>query len=152
MQKTYQKEFRIQKVIKRKGDKLHVKSKGYNNSFNCWIDKKYIVSMSEYFPKTKYLKANVNFICLIYETKADLKNETGFDISDFAKKTDLANLKPDADKLDIDKLKSVPSNSSNLKSKVDKLVIGNLETTAVDLSKLSNVVKVILLKRLNIMS
>ena len=108
--------------------------------------------MSEYFPKTKYLKANVNFICLIYETKADLKNETGFDISDFAKKTDLANLKPDADKLDIDKLKTVPSNSSNLKSKVDKLVIGNLETTAVDLSKLSNVVKVILLKRLNIMS
>ena len=68
------------------------------------------------------------------------------------KKTDSANLKPDADKLHIDKLKSVSSNSSNLKTKADKLVIGNLETTPVDLSKLSNVVKMILLKRLNIMS
>ena len=56
------------------------------------------------------------------------------------KKTDLANLKSD-DKLDIDKLKNVPSNLSNLKSKVDKLDIGKLESTAVDLSKLSNVVK-----------
>ena len=36
-------------------------------------------------------------------------------------KTDLANLKSDVDKLGIDKLKNVPTNSSNLKSKVDKL-------------------------------
>ena len=34
LQKTSQKEFRIEKVLKRKGDKLHVKWKGYNNSFN----------------------------------------------------------------------------------------------------------------------
>ena len=39
LQKTNQKEFRIEKVIKRKGDKLYVKWKGYNNSFNSWIDK-----------------------------------------------------------------------------------------------------------------
>ena len=32
--KTKQKEFRIEKVIKRKGDKLYVKWKGYDNSFN----------------------------------------------------------------------------------------------------------------------
>ena len=37
------KEFWIKKVIKRKGDKLYVKWKGYNNSFNSWIDKKDIV-------------------------------------------------------------------------------------------------------------
>ena len=43
MQKTNQKEFRIKKVIRRKGDKLYVKWKGYNNSFNSWIDKKGIV-------------------------------------------------------------------------------------------------------------
>ena len=36
------------------------------------------------------------------------------------KKTDLANLKSDAHKLDIDKLKDVPSNLSNLKIKLDK--------------------------------
>ena len=40
LQKTNQKEFRIEKVLKRKGDKLYVKWKGYNNSFNSWINKK----------------------------------------------------------------------------------------------------------------
>ena len=39
MQRTNQKEFRVEKVIKRKGDKLYVKWKGYGNSFNKWIDK-----------------------------------------------------------------------------------------------------------------
>ena len=40
LQKTNQNQFRVEKVIKRKGDKLHVKWKGYNSSFNSWIDKK----------------------------------------------------------------------------------------------------------------
>ena len=40
MQKTDQKEFRKENVIKKKGNKLHVKWKGYDNSFNSWIDKK----------------------------------------------------------------------------------------------------------------
>ena len=40
LKKTSQKEFRIEKVIRRKGDKLYVKCKGYNNSFNSWINKK----------------------------------------------------------------------------------------------------------------
>ena len=43
LQKTNQKKFRIKKVIKRKGDKLHVKWKGLDSSFNNWIDKKNIV-------------------------------------------------------------------------------------------------------------
>ena len=43
LQKTNQKEFRIEKVIKRKGDKLYVKWKGYKNSFNSWINKKDLV-------------------------------------------------------------------------------------------------------------
>ena len=43
LQKTDQKKFRIEKVIKKKGNKLYVKWKGYNNSFNCWIDKKDII-------------------------------------------------------------------------------------------------------------
>ena len=37
---TSQKELRIEKVIKRKGNKLYVKLKVYDNSFNSWIDKK----------------------------------------------------------------------------------------------------------------
>ena len=40
LQKTNQKEFRIEKVIKKKGDKLYVKWKGYDSSFNNCIDKK----------------------------------------------------------------------------------------------------------------
>ena len=43
LQKTNQKEFRIEKVIKRKGDKLYVKWKGCDGSFNSWIDKKDLV-------------------------------------------------------------------------------------------------------------
>ena len=43
LQKTNQEEFRIQKIIKRKGDTLYVKWKGYNNSFNSWINKKDIL-------------------------------------------------------------------------------------------------------------
>ena len=43
LQKTNQKEFKIEKVIKRKGDKLYVKWEDYDNSFNRWIDKKYLV-------------------------------------------------------------------------------------------------------------
>ena len=40
LQKTSQEKFRIEKIIKRKGYKLYVKWKGYNNSFNSWINKK----------------------------------------------------------------------------------------------------------------
>ena len=43
LQGTNQQEFRIEKIIKRKGNKLCVKWKGYNNSFHSWIDKKDIV-------------------------------------------------------------------------------------------------------------
>ena len=38
--KVNQKEFRTEKLIKRKGDKLYIKWRGYDNSFNSWIDKK----------------------------------------------------------------------------------------------------------------
>ena len=43
LQKTNQKEFRIEKVLKRKSDELYVKWKGYDNRFNSWIDKKDLV-------------------------------------------------------------------------------------------------------------
>ena len=39
LRKTNQQKFRIEKVIKRKGNKLYVKWKGYDNSSNSWIDK-----------------------------------------------------------------------------------------------------------------
>ena len=43
LQKIDQQEFRIKKVIKEKDDKLYVKWKGYDSSFNSWIDKKDLV-------------------------------------------------------------------------------------------------------------
>ena len=43
LHKTNQIEFRVETVIKRKVDKLYVKWKGYDSSFNSWIDKKDIV-------------------------------------------------------------------------------------------------------------
>ena len=46
----------MEKVIKKRRDKLFVKWKGYDNSFNSCIDKKYLacfycIKMSQYFPK-----------------------------------------------------------------------------------------------------
>ena len=61
-----------------------------------------------------------------YSTKTDLKNVTHVDTSNFALKANLANLKTEFDKLDIDKLAPVPA----------------------DLSKLSEVVKMMLLRKL----
>ena len=43
LQKTSQGKFRTEKVLKIRGDKLYVKWKGYDNSFNSWIDKKDLV-------------------------------------------------------------------------------------------------------------
>ena len=43
LQKANQKEFRTAKVIKRKSDKLYLKWKGCNNSFNSWINKEDLV-------------------------------------------------------------------------------------------------------------
>ena len=43
LQKANQKEITIEKVIKRKGNKLYVKWKDYDSSFNSWIDKKDVV-------------------------------------------------------------------------------------------------------------
>ena len=43
LQKNSQKEFRIEKILKIKSDKLYVKWKGYDNRFNSWIDKKDLI-------------------------------------------------------------------------------------------------------------
>ena len=96
--------------------------------------------MSECFRKPKYLGANVKVELDLsnYATKADVKNAAGVDTYHVAKKTDLANLKPDVDKLDTDKLKNAPTNLSNLKSKVDKLDVDELVPVPVDLSKLTD--------------
>ena len=84
--------------------------------------KKILYKMSQYFPKPYEPfggDINVKVDLSNYATKADIKNISHVDTSSFALKTNLANLKTEVDKLDIDKLVPVPT----------------------DLSKLSNVVK-----------
>ena len=76
-----------------------------------------------------------------YTTKSDLKNATGADTSEFVKIDDLASLKSNVDRQNIDKLKNVPTYLSKLKSKVDKLDVDKLVHVPVDLSKLNDAVK-----------
>ena len=43
LQKTNQQGFRIEKVIKRKGNKIYLNWRGYDNSFSSWIDRKDLI-------------------------------------------------------------------------------------------------------------
>ena len=102
--------------------------------------------MSQYFSKPYELfgeDINVKMNLSNHATKPDLKNATGTDTSKLAAKSDLASLKAEVDKSDVNKLKNVSTNLSNLKSKVDKLDNNNNKLTPVpvDLNKLRNVVK-----------
>ena len=105
--------------------------------------------MSECFPEPKSLRGRVKLELGLsnYETKADLKNTTGVDTSKFAKIVDLAHLKSNVDKLDIDKPRNVPTNLSNLKNKVGKLDVDKLVPVPVDISNLSHVLKTDVIKK-----
>ena len=105
--------------------------------------------MSKYFPEPKSSrgKVKVKLDFSNYATKADLKNAAGVYISTFAKNVDLANLKSNVERLDIDILKNAPTNLSNLQSKVDKLNFDKLVPVPVDLSKLNDLVKNDVIKR-----
>ena len=99
--------------------------------------------MSEYFLEPKSLGGRVKLELDLsnYATKVNIKKATRVNASSFAKQVDLVNIKSNVDKLDIVKLKNVPSNLSSLKSKIDKLDADKLILVSVDLSKLINVVK-----------
>ena len=82
--------------------------------------------MSQYFPKRfrsygGIIKVKVNLSN--YATKADIKSISHFDTSCFALKTNLASLKTEFDKLDIDKLVPVPDDLSKLSDVVKNDVV-----------------------------
>ena len=82
--------------------------------------------MSQYFPKSYEPfsgNSNVKVDLSNYATKADMKNISLVDTSRFALKTNLANLKSNVDKLDIDKLKPVPADFSKLRDVVKDDVV-----------------------------
>ena len=85
----------------------------------------------------------LKYICLII-CLTDLLNATGVDTWKYAKKVDLAHLKSNADRADIDK---VTTNLRNLKSKLDKLDVDKLGPIPLDFSKLSDIVKNDVLKK-----
>ena len=100
--------------------------------------------MSQYFPKPYGPfggDINVKVDLSNYATKSDIKNISHVDTSSFALKTNLANLKTEVDKLDIDKLVPVPVDLSKLSDVVkndvvkkdvyDKLVtkVNNIDTS-----------------------
>ena len=132
LQKTNQEEFRIGKVIRRKGDKLYVKWKGYDNSFNSWIDKANLVQrtskdikMSQYYPPYRSSSNNIKVELNLanYATKTDLNNITHVDVSSFASKTNLAALKTEVDKIDADKLKTAPTDLAKLTNAIENDVV-----------------------------
>ena len=82
--------------------------------------------MSQYFPKPYEPfggNINVKVDWSNYATKDDFKNITHVDTSSFALKTNVANLKTKVDKLDIDKLKPVPTDLSKLSDVVKNDVV-----------------------------
>ena len=105
--------------------------------------------MSEYFPEPNSSRGRVKVELDLsnFATIANLKNATQVDTAKLAKKVDLANLKSDVGKLDIDKFKNLPTNLRNLKSKVDRLDFDKLVPVPVDLSKLSDAVRNYVVKK-----
>ena len=81
--------------------------------------------MSEYFPKPPSDCKNIETKVALsnYETKTDIKDITHIDTSNFALKSNLANLKTEVDKLDIEKLVPVPADLSKLSSVVKNDVV-----------------------------
>ena len=107
--------------------------------------------MSGYFPEQRSLQGGVKVELILYSYATKAENATGVDTSILAKNFDLASLKSNVDKLNIDKLTNVPTNLSNLKSKVDKLDVDKLVPVPVVLSKVSDVVKMMSLKKMHVM-
>ena len=85
--------------------------------------------MSEYFPKPSSHEENIKVKIDLtnYATKADIKNITHVDTSNFALKTNLANLKTGVDKLDTDKLVPIPADLSKLSNVVKNEVVPKTE-------------------------
>ena len=83
--------------------------------------------MSTYYPPYKSYSSNIKVELDLsnYATKKDINDITHVDVSGFASKTNLAALKPEVDKIDVDKLKTVPVDLAKL-SNVNNDVIKKL--------------------------
>ena len=96
--------------------------------------------MSQYFPKPSNHKENIKVEIDLsnYATKADIKNISHVDTSNFTLKTNLANLKTEVDKLHIDKLVPIPTDLSKLSSGVKNDVVKKVDYTKL-VTKVNNI-------------
>ena len=78
--------------------------------------------MSQYFPKPFELFEGETKV-RVELSKSDLKNATGVDTSNLGTRSDLAKLKAEVDKLDVDKLKTVPSDLGKPSNVVDNDIV-----------------------------
>ena len=83
--------------------------------------KRVYYKMSTYYPLYKSSSNNIKVELDLtnYETKTDLNNITHVDPSSFASKTNLAALKSEVDKIDVDKLKTAPVDLAKLTNAVE---------------------------------
>ena len=88
--------------------------------------------MSTYYPPYKSSSNNIKVELDLtnYATKTDLKNITHVDVSSFASKTDLAALKTKVDKIDADKLKTVPVDLAKLTNAVENDLVKKTDYSA----------------------
>ena len=106
--------------------------------------KKTLYKMSQYFPKPYEPfggDINVTVDLSNYATKDDIKNITHVDTSSFALKTNLANLKSEADKLDINKFVSVPTDLSKLSNAIKNDVVKKVDYSKLVAKDASGLVK-----------
>ena len=83
--------------------------------------KKLYYKISTYYPPYKSSSNNIKVELDLtnYATKTDLKNITRVDVSSFASKTNLTALKTEVDKIDADKIKTVPADLAKLTNAVE---------------------------------
>ena len=81
--------------------------------------------MSTYYPPYRSSSNNIKVELDLanYGTRTDLKNITHVDVSSFASKTNLASLKTEVDKIDADKLKTVPVDLAKLTNAVEHYLV-----------------------------
>ena len=85
--------------------------------------------MRQYFPPYRSHGGDVKVELDLsnYATKTDLKNVTHVDVSSFASKTNLASLKTEVDKIDVETLKTVPVDLAKLSDAVKNDVVKKTE-------------------------
>ena len=86
--------------------------------------------MSAYYPPYRSSSNNIKVELDLanYATKTDLKNITHVDVSSFESKTNLAALKTEEDKIDVDKLKRTPTDLAKLSNVVKNYVVNAIVT------------------------